>query len=100
MPSLLLSTSAPRSLTARLRRDDLTIDAHPFASTRLEPLATVEHSHDRVSEPEVVLLSDWDRDECVPFQALELVERFSDGDHVVYAYVPLSFGPVHEEQGQ
>lgn len=65
------------------------------ASLRLEPLDTVSRA---LGEPEVVLLSDWDRDECVPFQALELAEVFSDGDRVVYAYVPLAFGPVREEQ--
>jgi hypothetical protein len=83
-----------RTLVHQLRRDDLTIEAEPALSNRLALLATISRA--TRAEPEVVLLRELDRDVDAPVQALELVARFRDGESVVYAYVPLSFGPVQE----
>ncbi len=82
-----------RKLTERLRRDELWIDADTYPSL----LATVTPSRRPVSEPETVLLVPPDSD--VPMQALALAYAAGDASDPyfdVYAYIPLSFGPVQE----
>jgi hypothetical protein len=73
-----------------LRRDDLWVDADAYWSL----LATVTPSRRPVREPETVLLVLPDSD--APMQALVLAQHAGDDSFDVYAFVPLSFGPVQE----
>lgn len=78
-------------LAEALRRDDLWIDADAYPSV----LEAVAPSRRPVSDPETVLLVPLDSD--VPMQALALARHVDADDCIeVYAYVPLSFGPVRE----
>ena len=74
-------------LAEALRRDDLWVDAE---TGRYAPLYTVSASCRPAAHPEVLLV---ELDDGALVQALALC---CEGDELLYALVPLSFGPVRE----